>query len=99
MQCYLILDEKGIFIYQMEDGKYALIEIKIGANRIKEAEQSLLKFKSVIKKHNEEALKNPNHPSVTYKEPTALIVICANAPIAYTTENGVKVVPIGCLRD
>lgn len=58
-----------------------------------------LKRKHVIQKHNEEALKNPEHPRATYKEPTALIVICANASIAYTTENGVKVVPIGCLRD
>ncbi len=29
----------------------------------------------------------------------ALIVIRANANMAYTTESGVKVVPIGCLRD
>lgn len=29
----------------------------------------------------------------------AFIVICANANMAYTTESGVKVVPIGCLRD
>lgn len=95
-------DDNGLeadAIYQMEDGKYALIEIKTGATKIKEAEKSLLKFKSVIQKHNEEALKNPEHPRATYKEPTALIVICANAPIAYTTENGVKVVPVGCLRD
>ena len=86
-------------VYQMEDGRYALIEIKTGANKIKEAEKSLLKFKDVIRKHNEEALKNPKHPRAVYMEPTALIVVCANATMAYTTENGVKVVPIGCLRD
>ena len=34
-----------------------------------------------------------------YKEPSALIVICANATMAYTTESGVRVVPVGCLRD
>ncbi len=34
-----------------------------------------------------------------YREPTALIVICANANMAYTTEVGVKIVPVGCLRD
>lgn len=95
-------DDNGLeadAVYQMEDGKYALIEVKTGTNKIKEAEQSLLKFKSVIQKHNAEALKNPEHSRATYKEPTALIVICANASMAYTTENGVKVVPIGCLRD
>ena len=42
-------------VYQMEDGRYALIEIKTGANKIPEAEKSLLKFKDVIRKQNEEA--------------------------------------------
>ena len=86
-------------IYQMADGKYALIEIKTGANKILEAEKSLLKFDSIIKKHNEEALKNPDHPKAVYREPSALIVICATAPMGYTTENGVKIIPVGCLKD
>lgn len=86
-------------VYQKDDGHYALIEIKTGANRIPEAEASLLRFKSVIAKHNDEALKNSEHPRPTYREPSALIVICANVPMAYTTERGVKIVPIGCLKD
>lgn len=86
-------------IYQMADGRYALIEIKTGVNKIPEAEKSLLKFKEIIKKHNEEALKNPEHPKAVYREPAALIVICATAPMGYTTENGVKIIPVGCLRD
>lgn len=86
-------------VYQMEDGRYALIEIKTGANKIPEAEKSLLKFKEVVKKHNEEAEKNRNHPRAIYREPSALVIICANAPMAYTTDSGVKVVPVGCLRD
>lgn len=86
-------------VYQMEDGRYALIEIKTGANKIPEAEKSLLKFKDVIRKHNEEALKDTTHPRAVYREPSALIVICANAPIAYTTDKGVKIVPVGCLKD
>ena len=40
-------------VYQMADGKYALVEIKIGANKIPEAEKSLLKFKDVIQKYNQ----------------------------------------------
>lgn len=86
-------------VYQMEDGRYALIEIKTGANKIPEAEKSLLKFKDVIRKHYEEALKDTTHPRAIYREPSALIVICANAPIAYTTDKGVKIVPVGCLKD
>lgn len=86
-------------VYQMADGRYALIEIKTGVNRVLEAEKSLLKFKNVIQKYNEKALENGKHPRDVYREPSALIVICANATMAYTTESGVKIVPIGCLRD
>ncbi len=86
-------------VYQMDDGRYALIEIKVGANKIPEAEKGLLKFRNVIRKHNEEALANPAHPKPIYREPSALIVICGTAPMSYTTESGVKIVPIGCLKD
>lgn len=86
-------------IYQMQDGRYALIEIKTGVSKIAAAEKSLLKFRDVIRMHNEEANKNPEHPKAIYREPDELIIICATAPMAYTTENGVKVIPIGCLCD
>lgn len=86
-------------VYQMEDGRYALIEIKTGTNRIPEAEKSLLKFKDVIEKHNDSALENPEHPKAKYRNPSALIIICATATMGYTTDNGVRIVPIGCLKD
>ena len=86
-------------VYQLADGRYALIEIKTGANQIPVAEKGLLKFRDVIRNHNEKALENEKHPKPTYREPSALIIICANTPIAYTTENGVKVVPYGCMKD
>ena len=86
-------------VYQINDGRYALIEIKVGANKIPEAEKSLLKFNEVIRKHNEQALKNSEHPKAMYREPSALIIICATATMGYTTDNGVKIIPIGCLRD
>ena len=86
-------------VYQMGDGRYALIEIKTGVSAVPSAERGLLKFAKVIDEHNNKAMKNPNHPGVMYREPSALIIICANAPMAYTTDNGVKVIPVGCLRD
>ncbi len=85
-------------VYQAADGRYALIEIKLGANRIPEAEKSLLRFKKAISDHNQKALNNPEHPGVVYREPEQLIIICGNAPMAYTTKKGVKVIPIGCLK-
>lgn len=84
-------------VYQLPNGKYALIEIKVGASKIPQAEKSLLKFKSLIQEHNNNALKDKEHPVPTYREPSALIIICATVPMAYTTNNGIKIVPIGCL--
>ena len=84
-------------VYQLPNGKYALIEIKVGANKIPQAEKSLLKFKSLIQEYNNNALKDKEHPLPTYREPSALIIICATAPMSYTTDNGVKIVPISCL--
>ena len=86
-------------VYQLTDGRYALIEIKTGENAIPAAEKNLLKFGEIIRKHNESALKDKEHPGVLYREPDLLIVICANASMAYTTEKGVKIIPAGCLRD
>ena len=95
-------DDSGLeadAVYQMSDGRYALIEIKTGANAIPAAEKGLLKFRELIREHNRKATDNPAHPKPVYREPSLLIVICANAPFAYTTENGVHVIPIGCLKD
>ena len=95
-------DDSGLeadAVYQMADGRYALIEIKMGANAIPSAEKGLLKFYNLIKEHNRKAEENISHPKPIYREPSLLIIICANAPIAYTTENGVHVVPVGCLKD
>ena len=86
-------------VFQMPDGRYALIEIKTGMNAVPAAEKSLLKFKEIIRKHNEKALQDNSHPGVIYREPSQLIIICGNAPMAYTTENGIKIIPVGCLKD
>ena len=86
-------------IFQSADGRYALIEIKVGENAVPAAEKNLLKFRRMIQAHNQKALADPVHPRATYKDPSALIIICANAAMAYTTKAGVHVIPIGCLRD
>lgn len=95
-------DEYGMeadAVFSLSDGRYALIEIKVGAGAIRDAEDGLLRFLATIRKHNEEALKNPEHPKPVYREPDLLIVICANLKMAYTTENGVKAIPYGCLKN
>lgn len=86
-------------VYQLSDGRYALIEIKTGAGAIPAAEKNLLKFNELISRHNEEVLKDSSHPGVTYRKPSQLIIIVANLNMAYTTAKGVKVIPAGCLKD
>jgi len=95
-------DDNGLeadAVYQLEDGRYALIEIKTGTNAIPAAEKNLQKFKKLIQEHNSKAMENKDHPGVIYREPSFLIIICGNATMAYTTHNGVKIIPIGCLKD
>ena len=86
-------------IYECSDGRYALIEIKTGENAVPSAEKNLLKFKNVIRAHNEKVSADKDHPGVMYREPSLLMVICAKANMAYTTENNVMVIPYGCLKD
>ena len=93
-------DDTGVeadAVYQMPDGRYALIEIKTGENAIPKAEEGLLKFRDLIKEYNKKALSYKEHPRAVYREPDLLLIICANATMAYTTEKGVKVIPVGCL--
>ncbi len=74
-------------VVHFENGKYALIETKLGGTKIKEAEEHLLTLKNLILQ---------NEPKIG--APEALIII-TGTDMAYTTENGVMVVPIGCLKD
>lgn len=80
-------------VYELSSGDYALIEIKTGTSKLEDAEKNLLKFKNLIETYNK------RHPEVPYRLPKALIVICGTLDMAYTTKNGVKVIPIGCLKD
>lgn len=74
-------------VIHFDDGRYALIETKLGGTRIKEAEEHLITLKNLILE------KSPRIGS-----PEFLMVI-TGTDMAYTTENGVLVVPIGCLKN
>lgn len=70
-----------------EDGSYALVEIKLSGSKVKEAEQHLLQLKKLIDESKEVKVK------------PKLLMIITGTEMAYTTENDVLVVPIGCLKD
>ena len=74
-------------VIHFNDGRYALIEVKLGGTRIKEAEEHLLTLKKLILQ---------NQPKIG--EPEFLMII-TGTDIAYTTENNILVVPIGCLKN
>lgn len=74
-------------IIHFEDGRYGLVEVKLSTNKIKEAEEHLLTLKNLIME---------NDPKIG--KPSFLMII-TGTDMAYTTENDVLVVPIGCLKD
>ena len=74
------------------DGRYALIEFKQGSAEIEEGAKHLLKIKELVQAYNE------TEKQVTLREPDLLMVI-TGGNMAYTRPDGVKVIPIACLKD
>ena len=79
-------------VLHIGDGRYALIEFKLGSVEIEEGAKHLLKIKDLVRKYNE------TEKQVPLREPDLLIVI-TGGNMAYTRPDGVKVIPLGCLRD
>lgn len=79
-------------VLHISDGRYALIEFKLGSAEIEEGAKHLLKIRDLVRGYNEK------EKQVPLREPDLLIVI-TGGNMAYTREDGVRVVPIGCLRD
>ena len=79
-------------VLHLSDGRYALIECKLGSRDIEDGAKHLLELKRLVQQQNEE---NPKHP---IRLPDLLMVL-TGGEMAYTREDGVRVVPIGCLKD
>ena len=75
----------------LADGRYALIEFKLGSREIEEGAGHLIELKRLIKKANDEK-------KARLREPSLLMVI-SGGEMAYTRKDGVKVIPIGTLKD
>lgn len=74
-------------VLQMPDGEWCAFEIKLGANQIDDAAESLVRLKNDIEKEE------GGHP------PKILCVICGMSSAAYQREDGVYVVPLTALRE
>lgn len=73
-------------VIEMDDGEYAAIEIKLGANQIDEAANNLIKIKKKMIENG-------------YKPPKSLIIVCGLSNAAYRREDDVIVVPITALKN
>lgn len=73
-------------VVELPDGRWSAFEIKLGANQIDKAAESLIKLKKSIEKEGGIA-------------PSVLCVICGLSNAAYIRDDGVFVIPITALRD
>lgn len=79
-------------VLHLEDGRYALIEFKLSEYGVEEGAKHLNEIERLLKEHNEKDDKIP------LSLPTLKIVITATE-YGYRRDDGVLVIPIGCLRD
>ena len=78
-------------VLHLADGRYALMEIKLGSREIEEGAAHLTELKELIQIANRE-----NRAKL--REPDLLIVI-TGGELAYTRSDGVKIIPIGTLKN
>lgn len=74
------------------NGRYALLEFKLGSSEIDEGAKHLCEIERLIKEYNEKEKQMP------LRLPDLKIVI-TGTEYGYRREDGVFVIPIGCLKD
>ncbi|PKO98156.1 MAG: AAA family ATPase [Bacteroidetes bacterium HGW-Bacteroidetes-8] len=76
----------------LPDGRYALIEFKLGGSEVEEGARHLLEIRNLVREFNKTAT------NAQLREPDLMMVI-TGGPIAYTRTDGVKVLPLACLKN
>lgn len=79
-------------VLHLRDGRYALIEFKLGSADIDDGAKHLMELENLIKAYNEK------ESQCKLRIPDLKIVI-TGTQYGYKREDGVYVVPIGCLKD
>ena len=79
-------------VLRLGDGRYALIEIKLGQTEVDEGAKHLNEIERLVKEYNEK------EKQVPLRLPDLKIVI-TGTQYGYKREDGVFVIPIGCLKD
>jgi hypothetical protein len=81
-------DKNGLeadLIVRLRDGRWAAIEVKLGSKQIEIAAKNLLKFSSKV---DTEKMGKPS-----------FLMVLTGGQYAYKRDDGVLVVPIGCMKD
>ena len=78
-------------VLHLADGRYALCEIKLGQNEVDDGAKHLLEIEELVKKHNKDETQVP------LRLPDLKIVI-TGTEYGYRRDDGVFVIPIGCLK-
>lgn len=79
-------------VLHLRDGRYALIEFKLGSADIDDGAKHLIKLENLIKQYNEK------ETQCRLRLPDLKMVI-TGTQYGYRREDGVLVVPIGCLKN
>ena len=79
-------------VLHLDDGRYALIECKLGSREIEDGSKHLLEIKRLIQEANKTEKQMP------LREPDLMIILTGGS-MAYTRPDGVQVIPLACLKD
>lgn len=79
-------------VLHLADGRYALIEFKLGQAGIDEGAKHLCEIENLVKTYNKK------EKQVPIRLPDLKLII-TGTQYAYRREDGVFVIPIACLRD
>lgn len=79
-------------VLRLDDGRYALIEFKLGSGQIEEGAKHLLEIERLIAEYNQRENQCP------LRTPDLKIIVTGTG-YGYRRSDGVFVIPVGCLKD
>ena len=92
-----ILNRQVDAVIELRDGRWAAVEIKLGDSGIDEGARNLNRLSAKLKRDAEREADRKGSPSGKRKNPPSFRMVLTGSGYAYTREDGVIVVPIGCL--
>ena len=78
-------------VLHLDDGRYALIECKLGSQEIEAGAEHLNRLQTLVREYNQ------SENQVPIREP-ALKIILTGGQYAYTRKDGVHIIPLACLK-